>query len=192
MEVAMDVNISVVVAQEMHYGYAQSVCDMIDRAAQHKGSGLARRKPEYVLDKMMQGKAVIALNGEEVIGFCYIETWSHGKYVANSGLIVDPDYRGYGLARSIKAEAFKLSRYKFPDAKIFGLTTSLAVMKINSDLGYRPVTFSELTNDDEFWKGCESCNNYDILVRTKRVHCLCNGMMFDPNWEHLKQNKIGE
>lgn len=187
METAKKVNVIVVVAQEQHYKMAESVCEMIDRAAQNKGSGLARREPEYVLDKMRQGKAIIALDGEKAIGFCYIETWSHGKYVANSGLIVDTEYRGYGLASRIKAEAFKLSRTRFPDAKIFGLTTSLAVMKINSELGYRPVTFSELTDDDVFWKGCESCQNFDILVRTQRVRCLCDGMLYDPAW--AKKNK---
>lgn len=183
MDAAKKVEIKVIVADPSHFKYAQGVCDMIDRAAQHKGSGLARRARDYVLEKMEQGKAVIALDQEKVIGFCYIETWSHGRYVANSGLIVDSDYRGYGLARGIKAEAFHLSRRKFPSAKIFGLTTSLAVLKINSDLGYRPVTFSELTADDEFWKGCKSCQNFDILQRTKRVHCLCNGMLYDPDWE---------
>ena len=90
------------------------------------------------------------------------------------------EFRGHGLAKAIKAEAFKLSRKKFPDAKIFGLTTGLAVMKINSELGYKPVTFSELTDDEEFWKGCQSCVNYDILQRTQRKHCLCTGMLYDP------------
>ena len=40
-----------------------------------------------------------------------------------------------------------------------------------------PVTLSELTDDDEFWKGCETCPYYDILIRTKRSHCLCTGMV---------------
>ena len=70
-----------------------------------------------------------------------------------------------------------------------GLTTGLAVMKINSDLGYRPVTFSELTTDEQFWKGCESCVNYDILVRTERKHCLCTGMLFDPQKEKNGKSK---
>ncbi|MEE9462536.1 MAG: GNAT family N-acetyltransferase, partial [Bacteroidales bacterium] len=113
-------------------------------------------------------------------GFCYIESWGHEKFVANSGLIVLEKYRGYGLAMKIKSRAFRLSRKVFPGAKMFGLTTSLAVMKINSALGYKPVTFSELTDDDEFWKGCHSCAYYDILFRTNRTHCLCTAMLYDP------------
>jgi hypothetical protein len=53
-------------------------------------------------------------------------------------------------------------------------------MKINSDLGYLPTTFSELPVDDNFWKGCESCVNYDILTRTNGKICLCTGMIYDP------------
>lgn len=102
------------------------------------------------------------------------------KYVANSGLIVHWDYRGQGLAKKIKAKAFELSKKKYPEAKLFGITTSLPVMKINSDLGYKPVTFSELTQDETFWKGCQSCPNYDILSRNNRSNCLCTGMLYDP------------
>ena len=88
-------------------------------------------------------------------------------------------FRGAGLAMKIKEEAFQLSRKIFPEAKMFGLTTSLAVMKINSAIGYKPVTFSELTDDDQFWKGCQSCAYYDILFRTNRTHCLCTAMLYD-------------
>ena len=133
---------------------------------------------------MLEGKAIIALDGDKFAGFCYIESWSNKKYVANSGLIVVESYRGHGLAKRIKRKAFELSREKFPDAKIFGLTTGLAVMKINSEMGYRPVTFSELTDDDAFWRGCQSCVNYDILQRTNRRMCLCTGMLYDPHDPH--------
>ena len=130
---------------------------------------------------MTEGKAVIALGpGGEVAGFCYIETWDHGRYAANSGLIVAPAFRRMGLARRIKRHAFELSRIRYPDAKLFGITTSLAVMKINSDLGYRPVTFAELTGDDDFWQGCQSCPNFDVLTRMSRQMCLCTGMLYDP------------
>jgi hypothetical protein len=84
------------------------------------------------------------------------------------------------LAKKIKKAIFDLSRSKFPDAKIFGITTGLAVMKMNYELGYKPVTFSELTDDDEFWKGCQTCKNFDILTRTERKMCLCTGMLYDP------------
>jgi hypothetical protein len=173
--------ISVIVADLRHIDYAAEICDMIERAAKIRGTGIAKRNPLYLVQKIQEGKAIIAFDDLKVIGFCYVETWEHGKYVANSGLIVDPEYRAVGLAKLIKAEAFKLSRKRYPQAKIFGLTTSLPVMKINSDLGYRPVTFSELTADESFWKGCSSCVNYDILQRTDRKMCLCTGMLFDPN-----------
>ncbi|MDQ2180668.1 GNAT family N-acetyltransferase [Marinifilum sp. D714] len=173
--------VSVIVADLRHIDYATEICDMIERAAKIRGTGIAKRNPLYLVQKIQEGKAIIAFDDLKVIGFCYVETWEHGKYVANSGLIVDPEYRAVGLAKLIKAEAFKLSRKRYPQAKIFGLTTSLPVMKINSDLGYRPVTFSELTIDESFWKGCSSCVNYDILQRTDRKMCLCTGMLFDPN-----------
>lgn len=173
---------TVQVADQKHLIYAEEICDMIEKAAKARGTGIAKRSPEYIKQKMNEGKAIIALQGEILAGFCYIETWAHGKYVANSGLIVNPDFRNHGLAKRIKAKAFELSRKKFPNTKIFGITTSLAVMKINSDLGYRPVTFSELTDDENFWKGCQSCPNYDILLRTNKKNCLCTGMLYDPAW----------
>ncbi|HNC39497.1 MAG TPA: GNAT family N-acetyltransferase, partial [Chitinophagaceae bacterium] len=63
---------------------------------------------------------------------------------------------------------------------IFGLTTGLAVMKINSDLGYEPVTYSELTQDEAFWAGCKSCVNYEILMSKDRKNCMCTAMLYDP------------
>lgn len=168
------------VAHEGHTIYAELICHLMEESAKQRGTGIAKRSPEYICKKINQGQAVIALDDETLAGFCYIETWSHGQYVANSGLIVHPDYRSSGLAREIKRKIFEHSRSLFPEAKIFGITTSLPVMKINSDLGYRPVPLTELTTDDAFWKGCESCKNYDILTRTNRSHCLCTGMLFDP------------
>ncbi len=172
---------NVQVAGPEHILYAEEVGAIIEEAAKKRGTGIAKREPEYIRAKMRDGKPIIALHGDALAGFCYIETWGHEKYVANSGLIVSQDYRNEGLARRIKETAFELSRKKYPGAKLFGITTSLAVMKINSDLGYRPVTFSELTTDEEFWRGCQSCPNYDILTRTQRKMCLCTGMLCDPN-----------
>jgi len=168
------------VANHSHEKYAATICSMIEKAAESRGTGISKRKPEYIRAKINEGKAVIALDGEKVVGFCYIESWDGEKFVANSGLIVHPDYRKIGLAKKIKTAIFELSRKRFPNAKIFGITTSLAVMKINSELGYKPVTFSELTTDEKFWKGCQSCSNYDILMRTGRKMCLCTGMVFIP------------
>ena len=153
----------------------------MESSAKARGTGIAKRSPEYIAKKMEEGKAVIALTQQnEWVGFCYIETWSHDEYVANSGLIVSPAYRKSGIAKQIKEKIFELSRNKYPQAKIFGLTTGLAVMKINSELGYEPVTYSELTQDEAFWAGCKSCVNYDILTVKDRKNCLCTAMLYDP------------
>jgi hypothetical protein len=171
----------VFVANVSHTQYAEIICNEMAESAKARGTGIAKRTPEYIQQKMLEGKAVIALfDKDEWAGFCYIETWGHEGYVANSGLIVSPNFRKSGLAKMIKAKVFELSKNKYPHAKIFGLTTGLAVMKINSDLGYEPVTYSELTNDDEFWKGCQSCVNYDILMSKERKNCLCTAMLYDP------------
>ncbi len=173
--------IKVMIAGQEHLNYVPEIEEAIINASKIKGTGLAKRSKEYLSQKIIEGKAVIGLTQSgKFTGFCYIESWGHKKFVANSGLIVIEKYRGAGLAMKIKDKAFKLSRKLFPDAKIFGLTTSLAVMKINSALGYKPVTFSELTDDEEFWKGCQTCSYYDVLFRTNRMHCLCTGMLFDP------------
>jgi N-acetylglutamate synthase-like GNAT family acetyltransferase len=161
--------------------YAETITTEMEQSAKARGTGIAKRSPEYIAEKMNEGKSVIAhLNDGTWIGFCYIETWSHGAFVANSGLIVVPDYRKSGVAKNIKKKIFELSRTLFPEAKIFGLTTGLAVMKINSDLGYEPVTYSELTQDEEFWAGCKSCVNYDILMSKERKNCMCTAMLYDP------------
>src|SRR3954470_19453730 len=171
----------VIVANESHLSFAQIICDEMAASAKARGTGIAKRSPEYIQQKMREGKAVIAFNQDGIwAGFCYIETWSHGEYVANSGLIVSPHFRKGGLAKAIKKKIFELSRLTYPESKIFGLTTGLAVMKINSDLGYEPVTYSELTQDEAFWAGCKSCVNYDILMSKERKNCMCTAMLYDP------------
>ncbi len=176
----MSESIVVRVATPEDAAHAEDICVLIEEAARARGTGIAKRDPAYIRQKITDGKAVIAFDAGALVGFCYIETWEHGRYVANSGLIVAPSHRKGGLARRIKRKAFDLSREKYPDAKLFGITTSLAVMKINTELGYKPVTFSELTTDEVFWKGCQSCPNYDVLTRTERRMCLCYGMLYDP------------
>ena len=172
--------IKVLFADESHTKYSQTICDLIYESALQRGTGIARRSPDYISAKITGGKAVVALEGERLVGFSYIECWGHGDFVATSGLIVDPQYRHAGLAAQIKARTFELARVKFPYAKIFSITTSLPVMKLNTRMGYKPVTFSELTDDQEFWKGCEGCCNYDILTRNNRRMCLCTAMLYDP------------
>ena len=179
----------IVIANESHFKYAEIICDTIDESAKVRGTGIAKRTPEYILKKLENGNAVIALDDGKFAGFCYIEVWGHDKFVANSGLIVHPDYRNQGLAKKIKKAIFELSTKKFPTAKIFGITTGLAVMKINYELGYQPVTFSELTDDPQFWKGCQTCKNFDILTRTEQKMCLCTGMLYDPkNKDKVKEH----
>jgi len=179
--VKVDQQIIIRVADTNDVRYANTITDEMESSAKARGTGIAKRSPEYVAKKIEEGKAVIAVTADGTwVGFCYIEAWGHEKFVANSGLIVSPDFRKSGVAKQIKKRIFDLSREKYPEAKIFGLTTGLAVMKINSELGYEPVTYSELTDDEEFWKGCKACVNYDILMSKGRKNCLCTAMLYDP------------
>ena len=189
MDIQQNISIkdfTIVVANETHAHYAQQICDLIEESARVRGTGIAKRDPEYIKKKLVSGHSAVALDGDKLVGFCYVETWGHGNYVSNSGLIVDPEYRKHGLARAIKKEAFDLARNLYPDAKVFGITTSGPVMKINTELGYMPVPFSELTQDDTFWKGCSSCPNYAILQAKERKMCLCTGMLAPSKNEELR------
>ena len=185
-----EVPIDVIVADASHEKYVDEILETISAAAKVRGTGIAKRTHEYVAQKMREGKAVIALAGEEkeFAGFCYIESWGNKQYVANSGLIVVDKFRRRGLAKRIKKTAFELSRKMWPDAKLFGLTSGGAVMRINTELGYVPVPFAELTDDEAFWKGCQGCINHDILERTGRRYCICTAMLYDPA-EHDKKKK---
>lgn len=174
------INITINVATEEHLKYVQTILDTIEAAAKVRGTGIAKRTPEYVELKMKEGKAIVALAGDEFAGFCYIETWGNKQFVANSGLIVVEKFRGHGLAKKIKQMAFALCRARYPEAKVFGLTSGAAVMKINTELGYEPVTFAQLTDDESFWRGCLGCKNHDILDRTDRKYCICTAMLYDP------------
>lgn len=180
-----------IIANSSHKIYANIICETIAQAAMVRGTGIAKRQPAYIEQKIEKGHAVLALDNGVFAGFCYIESWSHGKFVANSGLIVHPDYQGKGLAKAIKKEIFDHSRKQFPNAKIFSITTGFAVMKMNSALGYKPVPFSELTKEQSFWDGCKTCKNHDVLQRTKQSMCLCTGMLYDPK-ANSKSKKVKE
>jgi hypothetical protein len=183
----------ILIANASHQDFAQIICDEMESSAKARGTGIAKRSPDYIKEKMREGKAVIAFTEEDIwAGFCYIETWSHGEYVANSGLIVAPPFRKSGLAKNIKKKIFDLSQKLYPNAKLFGLTTGLAVMKINSDLGYEPVTYSELTQDEAFWAGCKSCVNYEILMSKERKNCMCTAMLYDPKEQKPKEEAAQE
>lgn len=175
-----EVEFDVMVADESHEKYVDIILDTIEIAARKRGSGIARRTHEYVAQKMREGKVIIALAGDEFAGFSYIESWGNKQYVATSGLIVADKFRKHGLAKRIKHAAFQLARLRWPKAKLFSLTSGSAVMKMNTELGYVPVTFSDLTDDEAFWRGCNGCVNHDVLTRTQRQYCICTAMLFDP------------
>lgn len=188
----MDHQIIIRVANSTDVHYSATITDEMESSAKARGTGIAKRSPEYVAAKMEEGKAVIAHTEDGAwVGFCYIEAWGDEKYVANSGLIVAPAFRKSGIAKQIKKRVFDLSREKYPTAKIFGLTTGLAVMKINSELGYEPVTYSELTDDEQFWAGCKTCVNYDTLMSKDRKNCFCTAMLYDPA-DHYEPEETAE
>lgn len=176
--------IQVVVADTSHEKYVDTILQTIAEAAKVRGTGIAKRTHEYLVTKMREAKAVIALQGDKFAGFSYIETWGNKQYVTTSGLIVHPDFRGQGVAKKIKDMTFTLARTRWPHAKIFSLTSGAAVMTMNTQLGYQPVTFGDLTDDEAFWKGCEGCVNYPVLKERNRKFCICTAMLFDPT-EHL-------
>jgi len=161
--------------------YAEEICGETETSAIARGSGIAKRTPASVAQKMRDGKAVIAVTGNgQWVGFAYIQSWEKGKYISNSGLIVSPAFRKSGVAKAIKDRIFKMSRRMYPDAKIFSITSGAAIMKMNTRLGFEPVTFQDITHDELFWEGCRSCVNYNILEGKKRCNCLCTAMLFDP------------
>lgn len=161
--------------------YAAEIIEETEASAIARGIGIAKRSLESVAQKMRDGKAVIAITSSgRWVGFSYFEAWEQGDFVSNSGLIVAPEFRHSGVARSIKDRIFKISRRMYPRAKIFSITSGTAVMKMNTQLGFKPVAFSEITHDQQFWEGCKSCPNHDILERKKKCNCLCTAMLFDP------------
>ena len=177
-------DITVMVADASHEKYVDTILDTIEKAAKVRGTGIAKRTHEYVATKMKEAKAVIALYGDECVGFSYLETWGTTQHVTPPVPIGDPKVRGLGVAKRIKDLTFTLARTRWPHAKIFSLTSGAAVMAMNTQLGYHPVTFADLTDDEAFWRGCEGCINVDVLKRTGRKYCICTGMLYDPE-EHL-------
>jgi hypothetical protein len=161
--------------------YAEEIIEEMQVSAIARGSGISKRSPMEICEKILAGNAVIALSGAgNWAGFSYIAVWEYGKFVSNSGLIVSPAYRNAGIARGIKDKIFQLSRQKYPNACIFSITSGSAIMKLNTQLGFEPVTYAEITHDETFWAGCKSCVNYDVLNRKNKCNCLCTAMLFDP------------
>jgi hypothetical protein len=188
----VDQQVIIRVANSGDVHYATIITEEMESSAKARGTGIAKRSPEYVAKKIEEGKGVIAHTSDGTwVGFCYIEAWGQDGYVANSGLIVSPAFRKSGVAKQIKKRIFDLSREKYPEAKIFGLTTGLAVMKINSELGYEPVTYSELTDDEQFWAGCKACVNYETLMSKDKKNCFCTAMLYDPA-DHYEPEETAE
>jgi ribosomal protein S18 acetylase RimI-like enzyme len=161
--------------------FADQIIHEMESSAIARGSGISKRSAASVIEKMDTGKAIVAVTEEgEWVGFSYIETWDHEKFVSNSGLIVSPKHRNQGVASQIKTQIFELSRSRYPSAKIFSITSGLAIMKMNTRLGFEPVTYSEVAQEPRFWEGCKSCVNYDVLQSKNRCNCLCTAMLFDP------------
>lgn len=161
--------------------YAEEIVHETEASAIARGTGIARRSPESVAQKMRDGKAVIAVTAnEQWVGFAYIQSWENERYVSNSGLIVSPPFRKSGVAKAIKERIFKLSRRCYPEAKVFSITSGAPIMKMNTHLGFEPVTFQEITHDPLFWEGCKGCVNYSILEGKNKGICLCTAMLFDP------------
>jgi len=185
------IDVDVMVADDSHVIYVNEILETIKNAAKKRGTGIAQRSPDYIRQKMKEGKSIIALSGDQFVGFSYIESWGNKQFVATSGLIVVEKFQRKGIAKRIKHAAFQLARLRWPKAKIFSLTSGSAVMKMNTELGYLPVTFEELTNDEAFWRGCKGCVNVDVLERTQRKYCICTALLFDPNDPRcLKLEKI--
>lgn len=188
----MNIEIDVMVADASHEEYVDIILDTIEAAAKVRGTGIAKRTHDYLAQKMKEGKAIIALAGEEFAGFTYIESWGNKQFVATSGLIVPDKFRHLGIAKRLKSASFTLARLRWPKAKLFSLTSGAAVMKMNTELGYVPVTFAELTDDEAFWRGCDGCVNQDVLQRTGRKYCICTAMLFDPADPHRAKREQDE
>ena len=172
-------NYTVRVANDGDVVHAETISLLIGRSAKEREIGIANRTPEYLSEKIKEGKGVIAVTKKgELAGFCYIESWEHQRFVSISGMIVAHDHRRKGLSDKIKAKAFGLSLDRWPKAQILSITTSLPIMGMNTKLGYKTVTFQQLTKDEKFWEGCSSCKFYDILQRTKKKNCLCTAMVY--------------
>lgn len=171
--------------------YVDEIIKETEASAIARGTGISKRTPESLAQKMRDGKAIIAVTASgEWVGFAYFQTWENDKFISNSGLIVSPKFRKSGVAKAIKERIFRMSRRLYPDAKVFSITSGVATMKMNTRLGFEPVTFAEITHDPNFWEGCKSCVNYNILEGKKMCNCLCTAMLFDPETAKQEQSLL--
>jgi len=159
--------------------YAEAAARLIAQAA--RDHDIATRDPEFLQDKIITSKAVVALQHRAMVGFGYYCDWQGGRFVSHSGLVVHRRMRGSGLGHLIKQELFAASRRQFPRAIIMSLTSSPAVQAMNRSLGFRTVPLDQLTTDPEFWEGCRACRNF-AAIQSCAGRCCCEGMIQRPEW----------
>ena len=56
----------IVIADATHQDFARIICDEMESSAKARGTGIAKRSPEYIQQKMREGKAVIAFTEDGV------------------------------------------------------------------------------------------------------------------------------
>jgi hypothetical protein len=182
------VKLKIEITSFAHIPYAKAICQLIEESARERGIGRGKRQVASIVEKIKTGHGIIALQDGELAGFSYIEAWDNESFVVNTGLIVVAKFRTNGLATKIKTMAMALATTKYPNAKLFSLTTTFAVMKMNSALGYQAVTYSELPKNPQFWEGCKSCPNYKTLQKKNHRMCFCTAMLLLANTDTLLDN----
>jgi GNAT superfamily N-acetyltransferase len=156
---------------------AREAAALIRRAS--RDHDIARRATPFLRDKILSGKAVLALHEDRLVGFGYFSDWEGGRFVSHSGLVVDDAFRGRGLGRRMKTRLMQAGARRFPEATVMSLTTSPAVLAMNRSLGFRKVPVERLTTDPAFWEGCKACRNYAEMQRLGR-RCCCDAMILSP------------
>jgi hypothetical protein len=56
----------ILIADQSYQDFAQIICDEMESSAMARGTGIAKRSPEYIRDKMLEGKAVIAFTEDGI------------------------------------------------------------------------------------------------------------------------------
>jgi len=173
-------------AQATDIIHASLISKTIELTNQNADNGICKRSASFLQQKILEGDAVIAVTKQNKwVGFIYLQKWND-DFVSCCALIVHARYRNEKIAWQLKQKAVDLAKRKYPNAKLFGLTTAAAVMKINSRLGYIPVTYDQITGDQNFWNACKTCPNYQILKSKGQRNCLCTAMLLERNTERDK------
>jgi hypothetical protein len=166
-------------ATEHDQRFVQNIITEIEIASQIKGTGICKREPAFISQKITEGNAVMAVTPSGAwAGFCYIQPHDNGQFVSSCALVISRNFRNRGIASQIKAQVLALAKNKYPAARIFGLTTSHVVERINAQLNYVEVSYAEVTQADTFWQSCRSCENYQLLLQQDKKKCLCKAMVY--------------